>query len=65
VGTSRLEHDWQIRTLAEFLAENDTRVLHLIDVQLHTTGVRQNINEVSGAHLTELMKLYPVRQRPR
>src|SRR4051812_6250428 len=28
VGTSRLEHDWQIRSLAEFLAENDTRVLH-------------------------------------
>ncbi len=36
VGTSRLEHDWQIRTIAEFLAENDTRLLHLIDVQLHT-----------------------------
>jgi hypothetical protein len=65
VGTSRLEHDWQIRTIAEFLAENDTRILHLIDVQLHNTGVRQNINSVSGAHLTELMKLYPVRQRVR
>ena len=65
VGTSRLEHDWQIRTLAEFLAENDTRVLHLMDVQLHTTGVRQNINSVSGANLTELMTLYPVRQRVR
>jgi len=65
VGTSRLEHDWQIRTIAEFLAENDTRILHLIDVQLHTTGVRQSINAVSGAHLTELMTLYPVRQRVR
>lgn len=65
VGTSRLEHDWQIRTIAEFLANNDTRVLHLIDVQLHTTGVRQSINEASGAHLTELMTLYPVRQRVR
>jgi hypothetical protein len=65
VGTSRLEHDWQIRTIAEFLADNDTRVLHLIDVQLHTTGVRQNINEVSGTNLTELMTLYPVRQRVR
>lgn len=65
VGTSRLEHDWQIRTLAEFLAENDTRILHLMDVQLHTTGVRREINEVSGAHLTELMTLYPVKQRSR
>ena len=65
VGTSRLEHDWQIRTLAEFLAENDTRVLHLIDVALHNTGVRQNINEVSGVDLTELMTVYPVRVRER
>jgi len=65
VGTSRLEHDWQIRTLAEYLAENDTRILHLIDVQLHTTGVRQNINDVSGVHLTDLMTIYPVRQRIR
>ncbi len=65
VGTSRLEHDWQIRTLAEFLAENDTRLLHLMDVALHETGVRQNINEVSGAHLTELMEIYPVRVRER
>ncbi len=52
VGTSRLEHDWQIRTLAEFLADNDTRLLHLMDVQLHTTGVRQNINEAPSVHLT-------------
>ncbi len=65
VGTSRLEHDWQIRTLAEFLAENDTRILHLMDVQLHTTGVRQEINQAAGAHLTELMTLYPVKQRTR
>lgn len=65
VGTSRLEHDWQIRTLAEFLAENDTRMLHKMDVELHNTGVRRNINEVSGAHLTELMEIYPVRVRER
>lgn len=65
VGTSRLEHDWQIRSLAEFLAENDTRVLHLMDVALYETGVRQHINEVAGANLTELMKVYPVRVRER
>jgi hypothetical protein len=65
VGTSRLEHDWQIRTLAEFLAENDTRVLHQIDVTLHNTGVRRHVNEAAKAHLTELMQLYPVRARPR
>ncbi len=65
VGTSRLEHDWQIRSIAEFLAENDTRILHLMDVQLHETGVRQNINQVSGTHLTELMEIYPVRVRVR
>jgi len=65
VGTSRLEHDWQIRSIAEFLAENDTRVLHLMDVALHNTGVRRNINQVSGAHLTELMETYPVRVRAR
>lgn len=65
VGTSRLEHDWQIRTIAESLADSDTRILHEIDVALHNTGVRRNINDVSGAHLTELMQIYPVRARPR
>lgn len=65
VGTSRREHDWQIRTLAEAVADNDTRILHLIDVALHNTGVRRNINSVSGAHLADLMRLYPVRPRPR
>jgi DinB superfamily len=65
VGTSRLEHDWQIRTIAEFLADNDTRILHLMDVALHNTGVRRNINEASGVHLTELMEIYPVRVRAR
>jgi hypothetical protein len=65
VGTSRLEHDWQIRSIAEFLAENDTRVLHLMDVALHNSGVRQNINQAAGANLTELMETYPVRVRAR
>ncbi|MGC4108919.1 MAG: DinB family protein [Nocardioides sp.] len=65
VGTSRLEHDWQIRMIAEYLANNDTRVLHLMDVALHNTGVRRNISSVSGANLTELMEMYPVRVRIR
>lgn len=65
VGTSRVEHDWQIRTIAESLAENDTRVLHEMDVALYNTGVRRNINDAAGADLTELMRLYPVRARPR
>lgn len=65
VGTSRLEHDWQIRMIAEYLANNDTRVLHLMDVALHNSGVRRNINTVSGANLTELMEMYPVRVRIR
>lgn len=65
VGTSRLEHDWQIRTIAEFLANNDTRVLHLMDVALHNSGVRRNISGASGANLTELMEMYPVRVRTR
>ncbi len=65
VGTSRLEHDWQIRTIAEYLANNDTRVLHLMDVALHNSGVRRNISGASGANLTELMEMYPVRVRTR
>jgi hypothetical protein len=36
-----------------------------MDVALHNTGVRRNINQVSGAHLTELMETYPVRVRAR
>lgn len=65
VGTSRLEHDWQIRTIADALANNDTQVLHEMDVALHNIGVRRTINQASGTHLTELMQIYPVRARPR
>jgi hypothetical protein len=63
VGTSRREHDWQIRTMAEYLANNDLDLLYKIDVALQRAGLRQEVNTASGVHLDQLLKLYPVRPK--
>ncbi|MER3436461.1 MAG: hypothetical protein C4346_01890 [Chloroflexota bacterium] len=63
VGTSRKEHDWQIRTLAEHLANHDLDVLYQIDVTLDRIGAREHVSSAARAHLDELLRLVPVRVR--
>jgi hypothetical protein len=60
VGTSRREHDWQLRTLAEHLANHDLDVLYEIDLTLDRVGARTGINGAARAHLDELLRLVPV-----
>ena len=60
VGTSRQEHDWQLRALAELLVAHDREVLGEIDRTLDAIGVRDDIAEVSRVHLEELLKITPV-----
>ncbi len=62
-GTSRREHDWTIRGLAEHLAAHDFAVLSDIDDTLDRIGAREGIAEVSRVHLPELLALLPVRLR--
>lgn len=64
VGTSRREHDWQIRTLAEYLANHDLDVLYEIDVALDRNGARQGVSKAARAHLDELLRLVPLSTRP-
>lgn len=63
VGTSRVEHDWQIRSLAERLAHHDLDCLYQIDLALDRSGARQSINAASGVHLDEILRLIPVHPR--
>ncbi|MGE3796388.1 MAG: hypothetical protein AB7G88_00990 [Thermomicrobiales bacterium] len=63
VGTSRIEHDWQIRSLAERLANHDLDCLYQIDLALDRSGARNSINRAAGAHLDEILRLIPVRPR--
>jgi hypothetical protein len=60
VGTSRREHDWQIRRLAEYLADHDLRVLREIDLALDRNGAREGVNTAARASLDELLRLVPV-----
>ena len=60
VGTSRIEHDWQIRSLAEYLANADLDDLQQMDEALDRSGVRQGINALARVHLDELLRLVPV-----
>lgn len=60
VGTSRLEHDWQIRTLAEVLAEHDLVVLRQIDDTLERSGARLDVGPAARARLDDLLRLVPV-----
>ena len=63
VGTSRLEHDWQIRSLAEALVRSDEELLTEIDVALDRYGLRSDVAAHGRAHLFELLKLVPVTTR--
>jgi hypothetical protein len=64
VGTSRREHDWQIRTLAELLANHDLDVLYEIDIALDRNGAREGVGTAARAHLDELLRLVPLSTRP-
>jgi len=63
VGTSRLEHDWQIRSLAERLAHHDLDCLYQIDLALDRSGARNAINSAANVHLDQILRLIPVRAR--
>ncbi|HQY29789.1 MAG TPA: hypothetical protein PK691_00785 [Thermomicrobiales bacterium] len=60
VGTSRIEHDWQIRSLAEALVAHDEMMLTLIDIALEDYGLRDGVAEHGSARYFELLKLVPV-----
>lgn len=63
VGTSRREHDWQIRSLAEHLANHDLDVLYEIDLTLDRVGAREGVSAAARTHLDELLRLVPVTLR--
>jgi hypothetical protein len=63
VGTSRREHDWQLRGLAEHLANHDLDVLYEIDMALDRNGAREGVSSAAKAHLDELLRLVPVSTR--
>ena len=58
-GTSRIEHDWTIRSQAEYLLLNDARLLAGIDEALRRSGAREQIAAVSRAPYEELRRLAP------
>jgi hypothetical protein len=62
-GTSRREHDWQVRQLAEHLASHDLDVLYQIDLTLDRVGARDAVSPASRVHLDELLRLVPVTLR--
>jgi hypothetical protein len=63
VGTSRREHDWQIRGLAERLAHHDLDCLYAIDLALDRSGARQLVNSAARVHLDDILRLIPVRPK--
>jgi len=58
-GTSRLEHDWSIRALAEHLARHDYLILSAMEQALDRNGAREGVNTAARAPLAELLKLVP------
>jgi hypothetical protein len=64
VGTSRREHDWQIRSLAEHLANHDLTMLREIEAALERSGARENVNSAAKTPLDELLRLVPVSLKP-
>lgn len=63
VGTSRAEHDWVLRDLAELLANHDTAVLAQMDDALDRVGARKGLSPAARTHLPDLMRLVPVTLR--
>ena len=62
-GTSRRDHDWQIRSLAERLASHDLEALYQIDVTLDRIGAREGLSGAARTHLDELLRMTPVTLR--
>lgn len=62
-GTSRKEHDWVLRDLAEVLANHDTLILTQIDETLDRIGARDGLSPAAQTHLDDLMRLVPVTLR--
>lgn len=62
-GTSRAEHDWVLRDLAELLANHDVQVLSRIDQTLDKIGAREGLSPAATTHLDELLRLTPVTLR--
>ena len=62
-GTSRREHDWTIRGLAEHLAAHDLDHLLQIDLALDRVGAREGLSPAARAHLGELLRLLPTTTR--
>ena len=60
VGTSRREHDWQIRSLAEHLANHDLDLLRELEAALERGGARANVSSAARAPLDELLRIVPV-----
>lgn len=63
-GTSRQQHNWTIRALAEHLAAHDLAVLADMDIMLDRSGAREGIAAISRVPLAELLTLVPVCTRP-
>jgi hypothetical protein len=63
VGTSRHEHDWQVRTLADLLVASDEAYLTRIDVALERHGLREGLAAHAQARFYELLQLIPVTRR--
>lgn len=59
-GSSRREHSWSIRGLADYLVLHDQRVLRELDRTLDRVGARAGIADVSKAGFDELQLLSPV-----
>lgn len=62
-GTSRIEHDWVLRDLAEVLANHDVLVLRRIDQTLDAIGAREGLSPAACTHLDDLLRLTPVTLR--
>jgi hypothetical protein len=58
-GISRDDHDWTIRSLADYLVLNDARLLTAMDQALERSGVREGITPLSRARYDELLRLAP------
>ena len=59
LGTSRREHDWQIRELAEVAGHHDLDTLTTMDQMLDRVGARTGVSKASRAHLDELAAVVP------
>lgn len=64
-GSSRREHDWTVRGLAEHLARHDERLLTEIEQELDRIGVRDDLATYARARLADLLRIPPANPRKR